>query len=402
MADKGWRRSPTVILGALTALNGLNYLDRYVAAATLTLILADLRDLGLAGRPAPVHVHRDLCAGLSARRAGWAIAVSRMRLAAAGIFVWSLATVGSGLATTYALPDPRARRHRRRRGRLRRGDAAAAVGLLSAGATGGACSASSTRRSRWAARSATSWAAWSGEALRLAERPSSWPARRASRSPFSSCCSSSPPAAPTTPPPRGRPRRRDAFLRCCCARQELRREHRRADHLHLRHGRASPPGRPPTSCASAASRWRWPPPPSAASSWWRASWAPSSAAGSPSGWRAARPARTSCCRAGPSPPPSSSRSSPSSRRRPLVFWPAMFVMLLPALRQYRAAQRGDGERAARRAARARLRAHHHAHASPRRRDLALAHRRWPRIRVGLKLPVLVTGCLLSVCRASCS
>ena len=43
MARSGWRRSPTIILSALTGLNGLNYLDRYVAAATLTLILADLR-----------------------------------------------------------------------------------------------------------------------------------------------------------------------------------------------------------------------------------------------------------------------------------------------------------------------------------------------------------------------
>src|SRR6185436_13718955 len=48
---------------------------------------------------------------------------------------------------------------------------------------------------------------------------------------------------------------------------------------------------------------------------------------------------------------------------------------LPALREYRAAQCGDGERAARRAARARLRPHHHADASARRRGLALAHRR---------------------------
>ena len=42
MAERGWSRSPRVILGALTALNGLNYLDRYVAAATLPLILAGL------------------------------------------------------------------------------------------------------------------------------------------------------------------------------------------------------------------------------------------------------------------------------------------------------------------------------------------------------------------------
>jgi MFS family permease len=33
---------PGVVLAVLTGLNGLNYLDRYVAAATLPLILADL------------------------------------------------------------------------------------------------------------------------------------------------------------------------------------------------------------------------------------------------------------------------------------------------------------------------------------------------------------------------
>jgi hypothetical protein len=59
-------RSPGVLLGALAALNGLNYLDRYVAAATLPLILASLaitdaqggalqslfvKDLRIAGQP---------------------------------------------------------------------------------------------------------------------------------------------------------------------------------------------------------------------------------------------------------------------------------------------------------------------------------------------------------------
>ena len=39
---RAWSASPGVLLGALTALNGLNYLDRYVAAATLPLILAGL------------------------------------------------------------------------------------------------------------------------------------------------------------------------------------------------------------------------------------------------------------------------------------------------------------------------------------------------------------------------
>jgi MFS family permease len=97
-----WRRRPGLILGALTALNGLNYLDRYVAAATLTLILADLRISDAQGgllQSIFIVTYALACpvAGALGDR------VNRMVLAAAGIFVWSLATVGSGLATTYAL-----------------------------------------------------------------------------------------------------------------------------------------------------------------------------------------------------------------------------------------------------------------------------------------------------------
>src|SRR5215471_19802025 len=42
MSDRSWSRSPGVILGSLTTLNALNYLDRYVTAAILPLMLADL------------------------------------------------------------------------------------------------------------------------------------------------------------------------------------------------------------------------------------------------------------------------------------------------------------------------------------------------------------------------
>jgi MFS family permease len=90
------------VLGALTALNGLNYLDRYVAAATLTLILADLRISDSQGgllQSIFIVTYALACpvAGALGDR------LNRMMLAAIGIFVWSLATVGSGLATTYAL-----------------------------------------------------------------------------------------------------------------------------------------------------------------------------------------------------------------------------------------------------------------------------------------------------------
>jgi MFS transporter, Spinster family, sphingosine-1-phosphate transporter len=102
MPGSEWRRRPGLILGALTALNGLNYLDRYVAAATLTLILADLRLSDSQGgllQSIFIVTYALACpvAGALGDR------VNRMTLAAAGIFVWSLATVGSGLATTYGL-----------------------------------------------------------------------------------------------------------------------------------------------------------------------------------------------------------------------------------------------------------------------------------------------------------
>src|SRR5262245_6851041 len=102
MPGSEWRRRPGLIVGALTALNGLNYLDRYVAAATLTLILTDLHISDAQGgllQSIFIVTYALACpvAGVLGDR------VNRMYLAAAAIFVWSLATVGSGLATTYAL-----------------------------------------------------------------------------------------------------------------------------------------------------------------------------------------------------------------------------------------------------------------------------------------------------------
>jgi hypothetical protein len=37
-----WRRAPVAMLAVLTGLNGLNYLDCHVGAATLPLMLASL------------------------------------------------------------------------------------------------------------------------------------------------------------------------------------------------------------------------------------------------------------------------------------------------------------------------------------------------------------------------
>ena len=98
---RSWSRSPGVILGALTALNGLNYLDRYVAAATLPLILTGLSISDAQGgllQSLFITVYALVCPV-----AGWfGDRQPRLRLAAVGVFVWSAATFASGLAPTYA------------------------------------------------------------------------------------------------------------------------------------------------------------------------------------------------------------------------------------------------------------------------------------------------------------
>jgi len=93
---------PGVVLAVLTGLNGLNYLDRYVAAATLPLILADLALSDTAG--GLLQSVFIITYSLACPVAGWlGDRQPRMRLAAAGVFVWSLATMASGLAPTHAL-----------------------------------------------------------------------------------------------------------------------------------------------------------------------------------------------------------------------------------------------------------------------------------------------------------
>jgi len=89
------------MLGALTGLNGLNYLDRYVAAATLPLILAGLSISDAQGgllQSLFITVYALVCP-----LAGWfGDRNPRLKLAAIGVFVWSAATFASGLAPTYA------------------------------------------------------------------------------------------------------------------------------------------------------------------------------------------------------------------------------------------------------------------------------------------------------------
>ncbi|HEV8587012.1 MAG TPA: MFS transporter [Methylomirabilota bacterium] len=97
-----WRARPATLLGVLTGLNALNYLDRYVGAATLPLMLASLSISDAAGgalQSAFILTYALVCPFI-----GWAgDRGPRMKLAAAGVFLWSLATVASGLAPTYAI-----------------------------------------------------------------------------------------------------------------------------------------------------------------------------------------------------------------------------------------------------------------------------------------------------------
>src|SRR6266478_2485537 len=100
MLGSRWSRSPGVILGVLTTVNALNYLDRYVAAATLPLILADLAISDAQG--GLLQSLFIVAYSLACGPAGWlGDTGKRLRLVASGVFVWSVATVASGLAPTY-------------------------------------------------------------------------------------------------------------------------------------------------------------------------------------------------------------------------------------------------------------------------------------------------------------
>src|SRR6185295_12342596 len=96
------RPSPRTALGVLTGLNLLNYLDRFIPAAVLPAIVADLHLSGAqAGSMQLVFI---LSFAVISPAFGWlGDRRTRFSLAAIGVFVWSAATVGSGLATTFAI-----------------------------------------------------------------------------------------------------------------------------------------------------------------------------------------------------------------------------------------------------------------------------------------------------------
>ncbi len=92
--------SPRAALAVLTGLNFLNYLDRFIPAAVMPSIIAalHLKD-SQAGSLSSLFI---LTYSLVSPVAGWlADRKPRFQLAAVGVFVWSLATFGSGLAPTF-------------------------------------------------------------------------------------------------------------------------------------------------------------------------------------------------------------------------------------------------------------------------------------------------------------
>lgn len=94
--------SPRLGLSVLTGINVLNYLDRYVAAAVLPLLLTGLALSDTQGGALQTMV--IVVYTFVSPLAGWiAPLTSRFRLAAIGAVIWSAATFASGLTTTFTL-----------------------------------------------------------------------------------------------------------------------------------------------------------------------------------------------------------------------------------------------------------------------------------------------------------
>src|SRR4051794_24065021 len=92
--------SPPAALSILTGLNFLNYIDRFIPAAILPTILTQL---GLSdAKGGSLQTLFIMTFVVVSPLAGWlGDRHPRFRLAAVGVFVWSAATFGSGLATSY-------------------------------------------------------------------------------------------------------------------------------------------------------------------------------------------------------------------------------------------------------------------------------------------------------------
>lgn len=92
---------PAATLAVLTAVNALNYLDRFLLSPLLPLIIVGLHlSDGQAGSLQSVFI---LVYALVCPLAGWlGDRSSRLRVAALGVAAWSVATLASGWAPTFA------------------------------------------------------------------------------------------------------------------------------------------------------------------------------------------------------------------------------------------------------------------------------------------------------------
>jgi predicted MFS family arabinose efflux permease len=95
-------RKPGAVLGVLTGINVLNYADRFVLAAVLPLIISGL---GISQAQAGVLGSIFIFVySIVSPAIGWlGDRHPRLRLAAVGVVIWSAATFGSGLASTFAM-----------------------------------------------------------------------------------------------------------------------------------------------------------------------------------------------------------------------------------------------------------------------------------------------------------
>lgn len=101
-AENGAPRRAVFGLAVLSLINFFNYLDRYIVAGVVPLIEADLRiDHQRAGLLASVFMIVYMLASPAGGYLGDRI--PRRFLVAGGVFVWSLATLGSGLAMTFGV-----------------------------------------------------------------------------------------------------------------------------------------------------------------------------------------------------------------------------------------------------------------------------------------------------------
>lgn len=89
-------------LTVLSLINFFNYLDRYIVAGVVPLVETELRiDHEQAGLLASMFMIVYMLASPIGGYLG--DRVQRRFLVAGGVFIWSLATIGSGLATTFAI-----------------------------------------------------------------------------------------------------------------------------------------------------------------------------------------------------------------------------------------------------------------------------------------------------------